>query len=275
MIGEQYAASRFPHACMGQGPYDYVLKSSYGNDSIALMTWLYERQQAGQDQGAVLVMFNDTGWAVDGWIEQRVDPGEQWAWTRGFDTVRVPSIGMAGLVLQYGSWPTPVQRWCTGWLKEKPSRAFLDIVDPNAESLICVGIRREESAKRAQWPEYQDNAPGHGGRDLWSPLVRWSTEQRDTQLQRHGFEVYPGRSDECSPCVMGKREMLRRLPPSSAQRVRELERRVGLPMYRPRRVGGEADIDGALRWAQSAPRSHRAGQTSMFGEGCEGSWCGI
>lgn len=37
---------------------EYTIKASYGNDSVALIQWCYER-----DLQNVVVLYNDTGWA--------------------------------------------------------------------------------------------------------------------------------------------------------------------------------------------------------------------
>ena len=42
--------------------FDYVVFASYGNDSIALIQWVYERRLKN-----VAVVYSDTGWAADWW----------------------------------------------------------------------------------------------------------------------------------------------------------------------------------------------------------------
>lgn len=74
--------------------YAYVVKASYGNDSIALIQWAFE-----QKLNSVAVLYNDTGWASRNW-NTRVSEMELWAQSLGFDTHRTKSIGMENLVRQ-------------------------------------------------------------------------------------------------------------------------------------------------------------------------------
>lgn len=53
---------------------DYVVKCSYGNDSIALLQFLHE-YNLKHPLGKVVVLYNDTGWAT-AWWPARVEKGE-------------------------------------------------------------------------------------------------------------------------------------------------------------------------------------------------------
>lgn len=79
---------------------DYVIFASYGNDSIALIQWAHERGLRN-----VWCVFNDTGWALDWWINERVPKGEALAQTYGFKTARTESEGMIALVKRKKGWP--------------------------------------------------------------------------------------------------------------------------------------------------------------------------
>ena len=68
--------------------YDFIIKSSYGNDSIALIQWAHERGLQN-----VAVLYNDTGWADPAWIG-RVLECEVWCAAKGFTPHRTTSIGM-------------------------------------------------------------------------------------------------------------------------------------------------------------------------------------
>ena len=63
----------------------YVISSSYGNDSIALIQWAHE-----QGLKDVSVVFVDTGWAADGWLD-RVVRLESWVESLGFKAVLISS----------------------------------------------------------------------------------------------------------------------------------------------------------------------------------------
>ena len=61
---------------------DYVIKASYGNDSIALIQWMVEHGHTN-----AFVLHNDTGWARSDWAE-RVEAGEAFARSVGMEPVR-------------------------------------------------------------------------------------------------------------------------------------------------------------------------------------------
>lgn len=167
----------------------YVIFSSYGNDSIALMQWAHENAL-----GDVHVVFSDTGWAADYW-EERVSKGEFWAFnTLSFKTHRTKSEGMADLVRRKKAWPRGGGgkfQFCTEALKKEPGRKWLEIFDPGREATCLTAIRREESENRRTAPEWVTESEEHGGRGRWNPLVRYTLEQRDELIRRTPFEVLP------------------------------------------------------------------------------------
>lgn len=253
-----------------------ILTGGYGNDSRALQVFLARERRRGRYLGNVLVVFNDTGWAREGWLDEHVRPGEEYAWSVGFDTIRVPSFGFEFVVMQHQGFPFGGARYCTRELKIWPSLLLFDWVDPRAEATIVLGIRREESAARARWPRHVDLDPRNGGRDVWSPLVTFTADDRDELLRSAGIQPTPHRSGECEPCIASSRGDLRLVSLTSAKRVIQLEKRVGRPMFRARRKQGETGFRSVMEWAHSAPRQHTKGQTSFFvgtGAGCLGSWC--
>src|SRR5208337_1393613 len=98
---------------------DYIIKASYGNDSVALIQWCYEN---GVENAVVL--YNDTGWAAPGW-EERLAQKERWARALGFATWRTSSVGMKQLVQDRKGWPRQGMQFCTAELKMKPTEAFI------------------------------------------------------------------------------------------------------------------------------------------------------
>ena len=120
----------------------YVLRASYGNDSVALIQWAYENQLDD-----VVVLYNDTGWAASDWMS-RVEKMENWAISLGFRTARAESIGLEELVRKKKGWPRQGIQFCTGELKIIPTQKWLDYNDPNKTSVGIVGVRRAESFNR-------------------------------------------------------------------------------------------------------------------------------
>lgn len=131
--------------------YDYAIFASYGNDSIALIQWMFEKYGNSK---RIAVIYTSTGWAAEYWVE-RVKRGEEWVRSLGFDAFTIESEGMANLVRRKKAWPRAGGKYqfCTENLKQKPALAWLDSTDAGKEIICCVGVRREESENRANFPE--------------------------------------------------------------------------------------------------------------------------
>lgn len=107
---------------------DYVVKCSYGNDSIALLQFLHEFNQKAP-LGKVVVLYNNTGWAAKWWAA-RVENGEKMVRKMGFIPARTASIGMERLVMNHGGWPDELRKFCTEELKIIPTLNWLRVNDP-------------------------------------------------------------------------------------------------------------------------------------------------
>lgn len=221
----------------------FVISSSYGNDSVAMIQWAHE---AGLEN--VSVVYCDTGWASPTWAA-RIVKGEELAKKYGFKPVTVTSIGMAELVRMKSGWPGNGQQFCTAHLKGLPFLQWIDEDDPEMKATVMVGKRRAESPARKDTPEYIEGSEYHGGRRLWHPLYLHTDEQRNELLARAGFDVLPHRSLECNPCVNANRQDFLRLSPGEIERVNDLEVEIGKPMFRPKRFGA-IGIHGVIVWAK-------------------------
>jgi hypothetical protein len=304
----------------------YVIKASYGNDSIALMQWMADRGHGPE----CYVVHNETGLARSTWPE-RVVRGERWAASLGMKPIRTRIIShhaqweavakidreradyvqaararvreLDGLGVQIfegdallanpplpgfiddGSGLIPVfrlkqgfprhgQQFCTFHGKIRPSWVFYERADHHGDMIVVVGIRRQESDRRANWPEWAEESPLDLGRSLWAPLVRMREEERDDLVQRAGFEVLPHRSDECSPCVNATRDDLRRTEDHAIDVLEELETDLSEGHEVPRRMfRRQSGIRETVAWAQSAPRKYVEGQSFLFG--CDAGFCGL
>lgn len=249
-----------------------VIFASYGNDSVALIQWAHEH--ALED---VTVAYSDTGWAAKKWTE-RVARGEAWAQSLGFKTTRIPSIGMHALVIKKQAWPRGGGgkfQFCTKTLKEDPALAWLDIVDRDKDAVCMIGIRREESANRAQFLEWTEESEKHGGRSLHAPLVRHTEAMRDELIARTPLEVLPHRSKECWPCVNARIPELKAMDEDAIQRIEAIEQEAGINgkgnarvMFSPKRHRGAIGIRAVV---QDAKRN----VDDLFEPaGCDGGWCG-
>ncbi len=250
---------------------DYVIFASYGNDSIALIQWAHERSLKN-----VVVAYSDTGWAAD-WWPARVEKAEVWVKSLGFRPVRIASEGMLGLVERKKAWPRGGGgkfQFCTMALKEQPALAWLDNADPEKEAVCMIGIRREESANRATFPEFIDESEKHGWRSLHAPLVRYDESDRNDLLAKTPFPPLPHRSKECYPCVNARKSEIAALPDDKIATILAAEAQAGINskgnprvMFSPKRHKGAVGIAAVVKWAKGE------GADAAL-DGCDGGWCG-
>jgi 3'-phosphoadenosine 5'-phosphosulfate sulfotransferase (PAPS reductase)/FAD synthetase len=232
-------------------PIRFVIFVSYGNDSIALIQWAYENQIEG-----VAVVFTDTGWMADGW-EERVEKGEEWVRSLGFTPYRTSSIGFRQLARDKKGFPTQRYQWCSYILKIEPGQRWLEEFDPDCRAICLVGVRREESQDRAEFPEWIIKSMNHGGRMMVAPFATYSEDARNSLIERAGWEVLPHRSRECR-CINSNRKDMQRFTDSDWQAVKEIEQEVGKTMFRPQRHMGAAGADEVRKWANSGRGKYKA-----------------
>lgn len=253
----------------------YVAFASAGNDSVALVQWL-------SDQGVkdVTVAYSNTGWGAS-WWPARIIKFEEWVKSLGYDFVELPSTGMPDLVRMKKGWPMPRAgfQFCTLHLKILPSLEYLDRVDPASEVTCVVGVRREESRNRSQFPEWTEESEKHGGRSLWAPLVRVLEEERNALIAKTPFEVLPYRSKECDPCIYANRGDLRGVEDAKIDQIEALEVELGFTekgkpryMFRPYRFMGAEGIREIIRWANSERGQYRPDDPN---DECDSGYCGV
>ncbi len=159
----------------------------------------------------------------------------------------------------------------------KPALEWLDKVDPDREAICVIGVRREESRRRAQFPEWTEESEKHGGRDLWAPLVRVREKERDALVRRAGLEILPHRSMECYPCVNANRQDFLLLDEARIAEIEKLEQSMGHTskgkpryMFRPGRFAGRPEgIREVIEWARS-----KRGEYAKR-KACDSGWCGL
>lgn len=271
----------------------FVIFTSYGNDSVALIQWAAD--QGLQD---VVCVFSDTGWAAE-WWKERVDRLEWWVHSLGFWTDRTKSIGFRGLAFEKKAFPTQMYQWCSYRLKIEPGERWLAENDPDARSVCLVGVRREEGPDRAEFPRFNATSPSHGGRVMLAPMADWSEEVRDEFIRRAGVEPLPHRSMECSPCINSNKADLRAINEEDVAKAEKVElelnerfgpTRNGKPrtLFRPHRHMGAVGVREVVRWAHSKRGKYQAQYGTVFDEGdaakedeelgssgCVAGWCGI
>lgn len=242
-MSDQYDLLRHP-ALLTNQPIRFAIFVSYGNDSIALIQWAHENELEG-----VAVVFTDTGWMADGWAE-RVEKGEAWVQSIGFKTYRTSSIGFRQLARDKKGFPTQKFQWCSYILKIKPGQDWLAEHDPDCRAICLVGVRRDESQDRADFPEWLIKSMNHGGRMLVAPFATFSETERNALIGRAGWEVLPHRSRECR-CINSNRDDMKRFTDNDWQAVKEIEQEVGKTMFRPKRHMGAVGADEVRKWSNS------------------------
>lgn len=250
----------------------YVIFASYGNDSIALI-------QFARDRGLkdVAVVYSDTGWAFDSW-RTRVARAEMWVRSLGFKPYRTESEGLLALAARKKAWPRGGGgrfQFCTQHLKILPALAWLDEHDPEKDATCMNGVRRCESKNRADAPEWVESSEAHGGRELWSPLVRHDDEDRDALIRKTPFDVLPFKSKECWPCVNANQKELKILDENRIAVIEVAEQQLGVNsrgnprvMFSPKRHGGAVGIRAVVDHA-------KRGKKELIPQViCSSGWCG-
>lgn len=255
----------------------YIASVSGGKDSVAM--WLWARRNALDP----VPVYQDTKWEWDkhyqhlDMLERLISPLTRIAGPKSF----------CDLVLQKGGFPSRVRKWCTEELKLKPFRTWLDkFRDSTGDDVtVMVGVRREESASRAElpereWSDFYDCA-------LWRPILDWTVNDVILEHKRAGVPMHPlyhlgANRVGCFPCVgAGKVELalVAEIAPEKIAQIRELETVTGQTMFtRDRRVEkrrqGDSGpsvvpigIDEVVTWARTK-RGGKEIQLLRPREGC-------
>jgi 3'-phosphoadenosine 5'-phosphosulfate sulfotransferase (PAPS reductase)/FAD synthetase len=252
---------------------DFVVKTSYGNDSIALIQWLHE-YDLKHSLGRVVCLFNDTGWAADWWMKRVDNAEENLVKKYGFIPSRTSCIGMRKLIVQKNAWPNMLARFCTEELKIVPTHNWLIVHDVEGLAEMVCGVRREESQDRAAWPEYVPASDKNEGRAEWSPMVEVKKVERDALVLRAGFQVLPHRSRECR-CVLANSTDLKTWTEGDIKDIEEQEAILGQRqrqtnnfMFRPNdKRGRPHGIRAVVAWAHGVKTKEPARS------GCDGGYC--
>jgi len=276
----------------------FVIFSSYGNDSCALIQWA--AKEGLQD---VTIVYSDTQWSASWWM-LRVERMEKWAQSLGFKTDRTQSIGFKGLARQKKAFPSQMVQWCSGILKIEPGERWLEENDPDKRAVCLVGVRREEGEDRKSYPHFMAASPSHGGRVLLAPMAEWDVATRNSFLDMAGIKPLPHRSMECSPCINANRDDILVLADDEPRiaEIEELEEELGIngpltkngkvrgAMFRPSLKMGATGIREVVEWAKAGRGNYKPKEirekmrdNELFGDdlredlgegGCPSGWCG-
>jgi 3'-phosphoadenosine 5'-phosphosulfate sulfotransferase (PAPS reductase)/FAD synthetase len=231
----------------------FIVTCSGGNDSIALIQFMQDAHE-----GDFSVLYNNTGWARQDW-PKRIQKVKEKCSSLGINFFETKSEGMVSLVKRKKGWPMPASKmqFCTSELKEKPSTEFYKLHDPNCQSVIVTGRRREESSNRANLGLWNYESEKHGGRDVYNPLINHTAQMRDDLIYKFGFEPLNHSSMECYPCVCANKQDLAAMSKDDPRidLIETVEIEMGhtrnkkpRTMFRPYRVGGGVGIRQAIDW---------------------------
>jgi 3'-phosphoadenosine 5'-phosphosulfate sulfotransferase (PAPS reductase)/FAD synthetase len=199
-----------------------VASFSGGKDSTALLIAL---QASGLPFTAV---FADTGWEHPLTLEYVDYVADKLGIV--VHKVGVPG-GMVARAQTRAGFPTRMARWCTGELKVNPIRDFTRGLRASVgDTAGCVGVRADESAKRAGLAELDDDADGKQGWDgyVWRPLLRWDVLDVLTVIAKAGLKVNPlyqmGLDRVgCFPCIFASKAEVQTMASIWPERVAEIE----------------------------------------------------
>lgn len=248
----------------------FVIFSSYGNDSCALIQYAYENNLED-----VAVVYTDTQWSASGWGD-RVNNMEKWVGSLGFRAERINSIGFMQLAREKKGFPSQQFQWCSYRLKIEPGMKWLENHDPYKRAICLVGVRREESQSRVNFPSFLLNSGNHGGRAMVAPLVDFTEEDRNAFLKRAGIEPLEHRSRECL-CINSNRQDMRQFTSDDIVKISDAETEIGRTLFRPHRHQGATGIHQVMRWAQSDRAKYTENDDEIDEDinGCEAGWCDI
>lgn len=241
--------------------YDYAISVSCGNDSVAMTQYMVETIP---DLNAIAIYCN-TGWASEEWPD-RVEKFMNYCKMNKIDFIEIMSSkgGMEQMVVKKQMFPVAGSKWCTQQLKIIPFNHAMEIIDPNCETTICVGIRRAESATRRTFPEFSTD---ENGREKWAPIVCLNESERNELIERAGFDVLKSRSKECSPCIHANRTDLLTTSEYSIKRLEKLELSFGAYFFNPIDRMGAEGIREVIKWANSKWGKYKK-------PSCDSGFCG-
>lgn len=182
---------------------------------------------------------------------------------RGFEARLGRYSPMVRLILKKGMFPARVRRFCTSDLKVKPARDYMQ--NHEDEVLNVVGIRAEESAARATYPEWEWE-DGYDA-EMWRPLLHAKVDDVIRLHHRHGLPPSPlytmGASRVgCAPCIYARKHEIRMLysiAPARFELIQDLETVVGLLARLRATIKGEVFRTASPTWFQNPSRAQPTG----------------
>jgi 3'-phosphoadenosine 5'-phosphosulfate sulfotransferase (PAPS reductase)/FAD synthetase len=248
----------------------YIIRTNYGDDSIALTQWAYE---AGFKN--LRVVYTDTGFAAAR-FQERIHKGKEHIQRLGFEAVTITSkIRFDEAVLGRRAFPSHEIQWCTSFLKGLPFLEWLDSVDLNCEAVIMMA-KRQSTVPNQVIPECIEHCEFHNERAVWHPLIEINDDERNALLERAGVTPLNHRSLECEPCVNSNVADLARMQPEEIDKLEALESELNTSLFSAEDFGAKG-IRLQVKWAkENTTPQGKKGYHSLFYRGCGNHFgCGL
>jgi 3'-phosphoadenosine 5'-phosphosulfate sulfotransferase (PAPS reductase)/FAD synthetase len=259
----------------------HVLGFSGGADSQAVGIWLRQRYppeqilfmntHAGQNECGVTVKFIED-YSRDVFPIQVVVPQVRDLGGVGTKSGRAKERRseyrdddeMTFAVMSYieGRFPSRKAQFCTEHLKLSPQRRWLaeNVIakDPSIEIVRYVGVRRDESLKRADVPDEEYDK--YFDCTLVRPIASWTKDQVFKYIHENGEAPNPlykmGFSRVgCAPCINANKEDIRNWAlrfPEMINKIRIWEQFVGRTFFAPLVPGKYINwIDEVVEWSKT------------------------
>lgn len=197
------------------GDRQVVCSISGGKDSTCMALLLKEADIEFDS------FFVDTGWEHETTVEYVQDYLPQYI---GPIKILQKEGGMVELIRNRGYFPGKSFRYCTGELKITPAKDYLLSMD--IDPVNAVGIRAQESVKRAKYPEWEYSSELQC--DVWRPILRFSEEDVIMMIKRHGLRPNPlyligSPRVGCWPCIFASKKNIRMIANEDPERVDLIE----------------------------------------------------
>lgn len=222
-----------------------IIRSNYGDDSIALTQWLYESEYSAE-ASSIQVVYIDTGWAASTWAT-RIQAGEAHAKGCGFKVTHLKSsITFSDAVLGRGEFPSKKFMWCAGLLKGLPFLDWLESkeVDLNAKAVILLAKRHDATLFHQNLEPWIEHCQYHNDRSVWHAILDIDNTERDALLSRAGFKPLKHRSLECQPCVNSSCNDLNNMSNTDLQKIKKLEADLGQTFDCSNKTDSDNYLDG-------------------------------
>jgi len=242
-----------------------IVSVSGGKDSTAMCLNLFEQ---GYSQKDFLRVFADTGWEDKSTIDYlnylektigkilrikaniEINPEYEQS-IKTIENLLGFESPMIRQIYKYKFMSNPFNKWCTRILKINPFIDFFKSLD--TEPVNLVGIRKEESPRRAKMKEWEFNQ----NFDCWThrPLINW-TEKQVIEIHKR-FNLIPNKlylngwdRVGCYPCIFSKKEEIKKISEERIKIIEILENDLNASFFKPK-DDNTARIRDIVRWSKT------------------------